>query len=703
MTSLIRGLIVLLVIILSSGAIATIWMAGNEDFTLRKETLIDADLAATGIDPGQLSLLKGSEEDLNSEAYQSLKKLMRAITAARPLTRFAYIMGQREDGTVFFFVDSEPVNSSGYSPPGQIYPEASESTLEMFRTGIPMTAGPITDRWGSWVNGFIPIKDPQSGKLLGVFGIDIDAGTWTQKIIISASLPAIASFLFSILIIYFIIVFRREEKERNNIIAAQNALTESEKRYSAIVNNAPEPVLIHCQGQVLFLNRSGEVVFGYSAKEMIGTNILSYLPIESSKMVKQAINSRNKGIFIEELEVEFIRKDGAILTLLTKETSIRYQHTDAILVHLNDITGRKEIELTLQETERKLTDIINFLPYPTLVTDREGIVTWWNRAMETISKVRGTDIIGSNIKNYVFEGEFRPNLISYIINSDQEREIPPDLQNDGDIWSVEVRLNELGKSDRYLLSRASPLYGKDGEIVGAIESIHDITPRKKRENTLRHVNQQLNLMASITRHDIRNGITIIRGYLDIVMEDPSSPDASEFLKLGKATLLRTLAQIEFTKTYQEIGLNEPVWQNLHDTFRSIQSPQGVSLTDTECTFEVYADLLFNNVFENLIDNSVRHGQRVSEVRIRCEEINNTLFIIYEDNGIGIEDEEKEQIFERGYGKNTGFGLFLIKEILAITNLSIIENGSYGSGARFEIKVPSDCYRLKNQYLKIQPV
>ena len=84
MTSLIRGLIVLLVIILSSGAIATIWMAGNEDFTLRKETLIDADLAATGIDPGQLSLLKGSEEDLNSEAYQSLKKLMRAILPHDP-------------------------------------------------------------------------------------------------------------------------------------------------------------------------------------------------------------------------------------------------------------------------------------------------------------------------------------------------------------------------------------------------------------------------------------------------------------------------------------------------------------------------------------------------------------------------------------------------------------------------------------------
>jgi signal transduction histidine kinase len=100
------------------------------------------------------------------------------------------------------------------------------------------------------------------------------------------------------------------------------------------------------------------------------------------------------------------------------------------------------------------------------------------------------------------------------------------------------------------------------------------------------------------------------------------------------------------------------------------------------SIEVYADPLLEKVFSNLISNSLMHGEKVTEIRFFAEERPQGLFLVYEDNGVGIPERDKKKIFHHGFGKNTGFGLFLSREILSITGLSITENGTYGKGARF---------------------
>jgi signal transduction histidine kinase len=69
-------------------------------------------------------------------------------------------------------------------------------------------------------------------------------------------------------------------------------------------------------------------------------------------------------------------------------------------------------------------------------------------------------------------------------------------------------------------------------------------------------------------------------------------------------------------------------------------------------------------------------------------------VFWEDNGTGIPQSEKEKIFKRGYGKNTGFGLFLVREVLGLTGISIKETGTPGQGSRFGIKVPKEAYRFR---------
>ncbi len=122
-------------------------------------------------------------------------------------------------------------------------------------------------------------------------------------------------------------------------------------------------------------------------------------------------------------------------------------------------------------------------------------------------------------------------------------------------------------------------------------------------------------------------------------------------------------------------------------------PPGIDVRIDAGNVELYADLMLQKVFTNLLDNSVRHGERVSLVRVWTEENQDlSLSVFYEDNGVGVPVEEKEKIFELGHGRNTGLGMYLSRQILGITGSSMREKGRAGEGCIFEILVPAGKWR-----------
>jgi signal transduction histidine kinase len=121
----------------------------------------------------------------------------------------------------------------------------------------------------------------------------------------------------------------------------------------------------------------------------------------------------------------------------------------------------------------------------------------------------------------------------------------------------------------------------------------------------------------------------------------------------------------------------------------------VSVEVYRSDLEIFADLLLEKVFNNLMDNALRYGgDTMKTIRVSAEESDRGLTIVCEDDGVGITDENKKHLFTRGFGKNTGLGLFLSREILSITGITITENGIPGKGARFEITVPKGMYRFR---------
>jgi signal transduction histidine kinase len=234
-------------------------------------------------------------------------------------------------------------------------------------------------------------------------------------------------------------------------------------------------------------------------------------------------------------------------------------------------------------------------------------------------------------------------------------------------------------------------------MAGAI--LRDITSRKRSELAVEEANRKLNLMSSITRHDINNQLTIFNGYLTLLEVGTPSMKSGEIISILQGASSKIQRILKFTREYQDVGVKSPAWQELGETIQlamttvevgTVRFPPGNSCDGVM----VYADPMLVRVFSNLIDNSLRHGENVSEIRIDCRKEEHRLVIVYEDNGIGIADRIRPVLFERGKGKNTGYGMFLIREILAITGFTIAETGVPGKGVRFEITVPEGSFRLK---------
>lgn len=266
------------------------------------------------------------------------------------------------------------------------------------------------------------------------------------------------------------------------------------------------------------------------------------------------------------------------------------------------------------------------------------------------------------------------------------------IKNNSELQVAQEQLHYLNEQMQKALS---DLQQTNREL--AIEN-HE---RQLVETALGNANKKLQLMASITRHDLLNQLNSLQGYLELATMDRESNVELAWDYIGKASeiLKRTVNTVRFTGEYQEIGIKSPIWEECREILsRSVghTSLHGITvINDFPKGLLIYADPLIEKVFSNLIENAVRYGGKISSVRFSFLQDKDISKIICEDDGRGISDEEKDKIFLFQYGKNTGQGLFLSKEILAITGITIEETGIPDKGARFEIICPIGTIRMKN--------
>jgi len=428
-------------------------------------------------------------------------------------------------------------------------------------------------------------------------------------------------------------------------------------------------------GNILYVNDAACQVTGYSREEFLKMKIFELDPDVRPNTWDASVTD------LRERKTQFIttrhrRKDGVIIDVEIVAVYVNQYDQEYSFAYVRDITDRKRADDTLRETSRKYAELFELGGEAIFLIDNEtGALLEANAAAcemygyqrDLLLTMKNTDLSAEKEETKKVTTETPPGVVRVPIRYHRRK--------DGTVFPVEI----MG---RFFVWDGRPVH---------IAAIRDITEKNRTEAAIREANRKLNLLNSITRHDIRNQLTVAQGYTQLAALSKPDPVITDFLARITAAIETIQRQIEFTKTYQELGVHAPAWFRIVDVVRRVR-PGKTALHTTCNTVEIFADPMIDMVFFNLFDNAMKYGETVTAVTVGCERRGNTLVIIFADNGCGIEPGEKQKIFEKGYGKNTGLGLFLVREILAITDITISETGTPGKGAVFEIVVPQGAYR-----------
>lgn len=197
--------------ILAVGVVLIVYCYMNEEAVMRSSLLNRTLNASEGIRPALLQQLDGSPADLDLPAYQEIKQYLTRLVTVYPDLRFAYLMGRRPDGTVIILADNEAPDSPDYSPPGDVYGEATNEEHDVFDDGVAMVIGPSEDRWGVFVTGYVPVFDEAGRNVVALFGMDISASDWSRQALIR-TLPTAAFGLFLLAFAAFGYQLRRRHR-----------------------------------------------------------------------------------------------------------------------------------------------------------------------------------------------------------------------------------------------------------------------------------------------------------------------------------------------------------------------------------------------------------------------------------------------------------------------------------------------------------
>jgi PAS domain S-box-containing protein len=442
-------------------------------------------------------------------------------------------------------------------------------------------------------------------------------------------------------------------------------------------------------GSFLLANPALVRMLRYDSFEELRMRNLETDQIYVNRTRKEFLAEVDKNTAMVGIESAWRRKDGS--TFYVQETARSVKGAGGATLYyegtVQDITEKRSAEEALRESKEKFQALVESIGDFIWELDTRGEYVYVSPQVQDILGYKPEEMIGTTPWTTVFEEDVGA-IISVFMGKVLNK------QRFTDIISRHHRKD--GKTV-YLETNAVPAIGKNGELTGYRGIDRDVTGRMKVEKALHASNDNLNLLNSITRHDVSNQLTIINGYLDLLGTLVQGEKGTAYLAKARKATLSIRRQIEFSKDYQEMGTREARFQSVDEVVHNAMSGLDLAQISTSIDLdglEVFADPMLEKVFRNLLDNSLRHGGNVSSISIGWHQLEGDAVISYRDDGVGIAEADRQLLFIKGHGKNTGLGLFLSRAILAITNLQIVEVPAE-KGARFDIRVPSEMFRTSN--------
>lgn len=462
-----------------------------------------------------------------------------------------------------------------------------------------------------------------------------------------------------------------------NIQKEEEAHRKQESLLRSVIEAAPDVILAIDQDlRILDVYRSIT-----NSNNYVGKNFLEYVDSEFHELTSQKL----EWLFRTGEKVTWISSGGkdskAKGWYESNASPLREgdRVVGAVVVSRN-INMRKAMEDKLRESEARFHSLFDNSLDGMFLTRPDGTILTANAAVCKILDMTEDEIILRGRDGIVVRDELLERALEERKRTGQVQSELHYQRKDGSLLTGETT--------------SSVFKAADGSLMTSI-IIRNITERKEREESLRLAHKQLSLLNQVTRHDMINQLTIMEGYIALLQSTELKTNQTDYLRKLKTSTDMLKRQVEFTRQYQEIGTEPPRWLRLSDLVKKvvgILDLNGLAIIGPNIDVCIKADPMLEKVVYNLIENAVRHGKGATHVVISVKEGERDTVVAFQDDGPGIEDGDRARLFEPGYGKHTGFGLFMSREILRMTGLDIMENGRNGKGARFEIVVPNDKVR-----------
>lgn len=505
-----RALITTLIILT---LLLTWYISYNTEQGMRNDFLIQTQIGANSIDANLVKKLTGTPADVKSPEYRQLKQQFANIIKVDKQLHFAYLMGVRPNGKVFFYVDDKPDGDREGSAPGSPYDEAPKEFNEVLRTGVPVVQGPSSDSWGSYASGCAPVIDPATGKTIAIFALDFATGSWYWEIALHSALPFGLGVALMLIVISFFVT-----KQNSNL------LRKSEERYRFMFDNNPQPNWIFDMETLAFLevNEAAIKHYGYSREEFLSMTLKDIRPPQDVPLLLNDVRlSSIKGL-CEATERRHIKKNGDLIYVDISSHTVIFNGRESLHILVHDITDRILAEAELTKTKNELEKLYNNL----------------DEAIFSIDTTHNKMLYASIAHQTVFghsPSEFFENLnLWYEIILPEDKHIV-DANNpvlvSGKKISQEYRIIRPNGDIRWIEAKIKPTLDENGNLIQIDGIAYDITYRKEIETKL--LESEINFRRSIAESPV--GIRVVSVAGKTVYANKAFLDIYEFDSLEEFT------------------------------------------------------------------------------------------------------------------------------------------------------------------------
>ncbi len=645
--------------------LAVALVEGRADRELRRQLLRQARIAASSLDPSHLRALSGTSGDEGTTEYLLLKHQLARIREADPRIRFLYLMGRREDRTVFFFVDSEPQGSPDESPAGQVYDEATRFLHHAFDTRAEIVEGPARDRWGTWMTAFIPVE--VDGRLM-VFGMDVDARGWRAMVAAAAAVPGVLVALAALLGV--LVVLLRGATLRARAIA--NTL-------ESVFRASPVGLAVVVDRRFVRVNDALCAIAGVDAQDLLGRPTRVVYPDEEEyervgRLVYEPVARGQLGF----VEARVRRGDGQLRRVVISAAPLDPSHPErGVGVGVLDLTDRLEAADRLRQSHSLLQATMEATADGILVWDLEGKVTSWNhRFLELWG-------IPASLAETTDGAAFLRLMLDRLVDPEgfpsrvQELQAIPEGTATGEVRLKAGRVFEWQSQPQLL----------EGRVGGRVWSFRDVTSRVRTEEALRRSLSEKEVLLREVHHRVKNALQGVIGLVALRIEKIADPAIRRSLEeLQEQARAMALA---YERLYQSSDVTtvdmEPYLRDICEGLVwAFGGDREVRVTVRAASVRVPAAkaLPCGLIVNELVTNSLKHAfppsvRPTGTIQVSLEHAGNGAILTVSDDGVGV--PEGKALLRDG-----GMGLHLVR-MWATHQLGGTVETAVGPGVRVTVR------------------